>query len=403
MQKQLGAIFLVAGTTIGSGMIALPMVLAPLGIIPSFLLLLMIWGVVYHSALVNVELNLQTGQGSNLSSLGRHYSGPLASTLGLMSFKLLTYALLSVYIYGGTSILQKLLFNLTGKDYSTPLITTLYTLAVMLILLSSVRRIDHINRILFTGLLVVVAILIIGLSTSINFNHLPLTTPKVSSIFSWRQALPVVFTSFGFHIIFQALVRYCHMNKDMLKKAFFWGSLIPTVIYFFWTTSVLSIIYHSNPGFYAKLLENKVDVGDMIQQLSLISQWPAIQALSWWISILAILTSVIGVGLGLTHSWMHQLEHLAPRLTCKHMASVVLTILPAYLLALLVPNAFISILGFAGLILVIIAIFLPYYLFYKGRFQSFFYPLLSVKSLMIITIIIGLIITLSEIMNIFAR
>ena len=45
MQKLIGSILLISGTCIGNGMIALPMVLAKLGIIPS--IILMVYNVLY--------------------------------------------------------------------------------------------------------------------------------------------------------------------------------------------------------------------------------------------------------------------------------------------------------------------------------------------------------------------
>ena len=105
MQKQIGATMLVAGICIGSGMIALPMVLAKIGIIPSILLMLLMWAIIYYSALINLETNLQAGKAMSLGDLGRKFSGKIAELIGTTSFKILSYALLAVYIYGGSSIL----------------------------------------------------------------------------------------------------------------------------------------------------------------------------------------------------------------------------------------------------------------------------------------------------------
>ncbi|BDU60741.1 hypothetical protein FLA4_11510 [Candidatus Rickettsia kotlanii] len=52
------------------------------------------------------------------------------------------------------------------------------------------------------------------------------------------------------------------------------------------------------------------------------------------------------------------------------MTASIVTILPAYIVAVVVPNAFIIILGFAGMILVIIAILLPVYLLYKAKINN---------------------------------
>ncbi|AFC74992.1 tryptophan/tyrosine permease family protein [Rickettsia parkeri str. Tate's Hell] len=51
------------------------------------------------------------------------------------------------------------------------------------------------------------------------------------------------------------------------------------------------------------------------------------------------------------------------------MTASIVTILPVYIVAV-VPNAFIIILGFAGMILVIIAILLPVYLLYKVKINN---------------------------------
>ena len=87
MYKQIGAILLVAGTCIGSGMIALPMVLAKLGLIPSILLMVMIWFIMYYTSLVNLELNLQAGHGLSLGALGKYFSGRTAELIGTVSLK----------------------------------------------------------------------------------------------------------------------------------------------------------------------------------------------------------------------------------------------------------------------------------------------------------------------------
>ncbi|MGL5626830.1 MAG: aromatic amino acid transport family protein [Candidatus Rhabdochlamydia sp.] len=70
MHKKMGAILLIAGTCIGSGMIALPLVLAKIGLVPSILIMLLIWFIMHYTSLVNLELNLQANQGLPLGKLG---------------------------------------------------------------------------------------------------------------------------------------------------------------------------------------------------------------------------------------------------------------------------------------------------------------------------------------------
>ena len=399
MNKKIGAIMLIAGTCIGSGMIALPMLLAKLGIIPSILLMLSMWFIVYYTSLINVELNLQARTGLSLGALGRRFSGKIAEYIGTGSFKLLSYALLSVYIYGGTSVLQKMLEASYNQQYAFHDLASLYAFTAIILLLLPIKFLDYVNRFLFIGLLAVVLVMIIGLLSSINWNHLPLFANNYTDLSIWRMIIPVSFTAFGFQVIFHTLTNYCNKDVKLLKLAFFWGSLIPALIYILWTSSILSAVYQDNPIFYQTMVKGKVEIGELIQELSNIAKWPFVQLLVWWISSLAIITSVLGVGMGLNDS----IHNMLPSKLSNKFISVVLTIIPAYIVTILIPNAFISVLGFAGMILVIIAILLPIYLFYKAKITNLNYAELKHNWLIILSLVIGIIIMMCEVLNMLMR
>ena len=393
MHKQIGAILLVAGTCIGSGMIALPMVLAQLGIVPSTLLMLAIWLVMYCTSLVNLELNLQAGRGLSLGGLGRHFSGKYAEAIGLVSIKLLSYALLAVFLYGSASVAAKLLHAETSH------ITLLIALLSTLMLLLPLKLLDYLNRLLFVGLLAVITILVAGLASMINWSDLPLFAPNYKDFAVWRA---VVFTSFGFQVIFHTLTNYCNKDVLTLKRAFFYGSLIPAIVYIIWTSSVLSVVHHESPQFYQHMLTGKIEVGDLVSELSVIAKWQAVQILVWWISLLAIITSILGVGVGLCDSLNTMFAGKLKHARLRNIAAAVVTILPAYLVAILVPNAFIAVLGFAGMILAVIAVLLPIYLLKQAKPHKLFYPSLSRQWLLYICVACGVLIIGCEAINMLA-
>ncbi len=402
MNKQTGAIMLVAGTCIGSGMIALPMTLAKIGIIPSILLMLLTWLLMYFSSLITVELNLQAGKGMALGALGRKFSGKIAEAIGTSSFKILSYALVAVYIYAGSSVIQKLLESTTTIKYSFNSIALIYAVAICLLFLLPIRIIDYINRFLFVGLMVVIAILIMGLAATINWSNLPLFADNYSDISAWQILIPVVFTSFGFQGSCHSFANYCNMNPKTLKRSLLWGSFIPMMVYIIWNSSSLAVIYNDNPNFYQQVNKGEVEVGDLIKELSEIAKWQSMQLLVWWITIFAIITSVLGVGLGLYDSVKAMIPIKNPGIIHNFLSSV-FTIYPAYLVTILVPNPFIKVLGFAGMILAIIAIMLPIYLFYKAKITKINYKILNSRWLMSLTAIIGMVIISSEIFNIINR
>jgi tyrosine-specific transport protein len=393
MNKKTGAIPLVAGTCIGSGMIALPMVLAKLGLVPSVLLMLLVWALMYYTSLVNLELNLQAGQGLSLGALGRYFSGPIAELVGTVSLKLLSYALLAVFIYGGSSVLQELIESKLAKNFSFELIASCYALVTSVVLLLPIKFIDYFNRLLFVSLLGVVTILIAGLAVSIEWGDLPLFSQQYTELSSWAAVVPVVFTSFGFQVIFHTLTNYCNKEVKTLKKAFFWGSLIPAIVYILWTCSTLSVVHHDSPAFYSQMIEGKAEVGELIQVFSTITKWESVQLLVWAISLLAITTSVLGVGAGLFES-IRSMPYTNNRL----LASIA-TVLPAYAVVMCVPNAFIAVLGFAGMILAVIAVLLPVYLLRRLKTEKRYYHELQKKGLLYLSTAAAIAVIASELFN----
>jgi tyrosine-specific transport protein len=402
MRKQTGSIMLVAGTCIGTGMIALPMTLAKIGIVPSILFMLFTWILMYFTSLITIELNIQAGKGMALGALGRRFSGKIAEAVGTSSFKILSYALVSVYIYAGSSVIQTLLESSNPQEYSFNMIASLYALVACLLFLLPIKLIDYVNRFIFVGLMVVISILIIGLVATINWSNLPLFTEGYDEISAWQILIPVVFTSFGFQGSCHSFANYCNLNPKTLKRALLWGSFIPMVVYIIWNTSSLAVVYNDNPQFYSQVAKGEVEVGDLIKELSDIAKWQSMQLLVWWVTIFAIITSLLGVGIGLCDSIKAMLPIREEGLKRNVLASII-TILPAYLVAMLVPNAFINVLGFAGMILAIIAIILPIYLFYKAKITKLNYEILKSRWLIIATFIIGVVIILSEISNIMMR
>jgi len=401
LNKQIGAISLIAGTAIGVGMLALPMVLAGLGLIPSVLLMLGLWALVYYTVLMSVELNLQAGKGMAIGALGERFSGPIAKWIGTLSLKLLSYTLLAVYIHGSSSIIQKLLAHTIGQEYAFQSIAMLYAFFIAFILLWPIKWLDYINRLLFLGLLAVIAALIVNLGFATSWQHLPLFPPTVSDFSVWHAAIPVILTSFGFQTISHTVVNYCNRDKQTLKRAFFWGSLIPIIVYVIWICTALTALNYHNPEFYQQLIAGNAEIGDVIRELSRTSHWHIIQLLWWWISILAIVTSVIGVGLGLVDALKEQLNSVSNSDSIRKFIAVIITVLPPYLVALIVPNAFLLLLKFAGMILVVIAILLPIYLLHQAKIKNFFYLELRHRGLWLIASVIGAGIVFCELLNIF--
>jgi len=392
--KTISGILFVAGTCIGSGMIALPMELAKIGLIPSIIVMLCIWAVIYHTAIINIELNLQAGKGLALGNLCKFFSGRKAAIVGALSLKILSYILLAAFIDGGSSTIRELIpANKIDIKFC-------YVMIIILILSLPPNLIQKINNTLFIGLISIIGILVFCLMLTVNWTHIPLFGDSWNDASAWCAVLPIIFTSFGFQVIFHTLTDYCNKDSKVLNRVFFFGSLIPALVYIIWNCSVLGAIYENAPDFYLKMSTQKIEVGELVKNLTLIAKVEVVQILIWWIAILAIITSVIGIGLGLTSTIKSQLTNIISNTLIRHYLSVIATVLPGYLIVICIPNVFIAGLSFAGMILSFIAIILPIFLFKSVKENDLYYPILKNKILIYISFFVGLLIIVCEIFNI---
>lgn len=400
MKKLYLSMSLVAGTSVGAGMLALPMVLCTLGIIPTIGLILGTWFFMYISGLLGLELNLRAGQGLPLSTLAKRYSGSVASVLSMISFIFLIYALLCAYIYGGASVVQTLLEAHLGWHSHPETITCGYAAFLSLLLMISVEKILQVNRLLLLLLFVTFFLLLSGLVSKVDVGHMPLIAPTIDRLHSWTHAIPILFTSYGFQVIFHTLTNFCNQDTALLKRAVFWGSLIPAFVYITWTVGTLSVLYYHRPEAYDQLIQGHLDVGTFIQILAQTATWSIVQVLASLITLLAILKSSLGVGLGLLETWQSYFKDKLSRGSLQSVA-LMLTIVPPLLISLWVPQLFLKALSFAGLSLTMIAIFIPLWLITRPALkkQSAFYPLTQNSTLQWFCFCFGLMVVLCECFN----
>lgn len=385
MHRYLTSVCLIAGTCIGGGMLALPLVLAKLGIIPSLLIMIFIWLLTYYTSLISVELNLQCEKGESLGSLGKIFSGNKAQYIGDISVKLLSYALLAAFLYGFSSILQRLMNEYFNCQASILFFETIVALISLISLLFPVKIVSKLNNAAFIGFIFIFLVSIVITTAFTDYKQVPwIVNCSTSNIVS---IITVVFTSFGYQVIFHILRDYCGKNPKMLKNVFFWGSAIPTIVYMLWTISSLSATFKASPNFFIQIIEGKAEVGAFVGELSNILGFSGFQAMIWIMAILAIFTSILGVGVGLVETMKLSLKPFVQNRYVRKVTSTLIIIIPAYTIAAVVPNAFIRILGFAGAILVIIAILLPAYLFYKAKIKKPFIHELKILPIALCVII----------------
>lgn len=390
--KIFGSTLIIAGTTIGAGMLALPLASAGIGFGTSLLIMIALWALMAFTALLMVEIHQYADKDATLHTLAKQILGQKGKWIASFAMLFLFYSLCAAYIAGGGAQFTHRLTEFAGIEISNPLGTLLFTLLVAFVVTIGTSTVDKVNRLLFAGKMVAMIIVLSFLAPNVSQSYL-LSMPLEQGLIV--AAIPVIFTSFGFHGSIPAIVNYLDGDTPSLRKAILIGSAIPLIIYIFWQIVTLGVV--SQP----QLVENSglsaliVTLGQTVHQSNLSS-------IIGVFADLALLTSFLGVSLGLFEFMGDTIKK--KNIPLHRMAASVITYLPPLVFALFYPQGFIMALGYAAIALTILAIFLPIVMVIKVRSNQVFqlqggtqYQVRGGKLALTMTATIGLMIVTSQI------
>ena len=103
--RTLGSILIVAGTTIGAGMLAMPLASAGVGFGVTFGLLITLWALMCYTALLLLEVYQHVPADMGLGSLAARYLGRYGQWATGFCMLFLLYALTAAYISGAGELL----------------------------------------------------------------------------------------------------------------------------------------------------------------------------------------------------------------------------------------------------------------------------------------------------------
>lgn len=356
--KIFGSTLIIAGTTIGAGMLALPLASAGIGFSISLMIMVSLWALMSFTALLMVEVHQEAHSNATLHTLAKQILGPKGKLIASFSMLFLFYALCAAYIAGGGAQFATRVTQWFGVQVDGALATTLFTLLVATIVTIGTSTVDKVNRVLFTLKIVAMIAVLFFLAPNVSQAYL-LSMPIEQGLVV--ASIPVIFTSFGFHGSIPAIVRYLDGDTGSLRKAILFGSLIPLVIYIFWQIVTLGVVKQDD------LLANSALSG-LIAQLAITVHQSQLGTLVGVFADLALLTSFLGVSLGLFEFLGDTLKKQQEN--SNRVIAAVVTFTPPLGFALFYPQGFITALGYAAIALTVLAIFLPVAMVNKVRKQN---------------------------------
>jgi tyrosine-specific transport protein len=388
--KITGCTLLVTGTTIGAGMLGIPLSAIGLGYWTTIGLMLSMWVLTIAAAFLILEANLADPKHLHFNTMAAKTLGRFGQTIMTLSFLSLLYALTVAYIDGGSSLLSVGLKHFIGFDLANVPSAIIFTVVLGFFIYTSTRATDLLNR-GFMGikfvLLVLVAVLCVPQIDIVNLMENKTTTPS-----SLWLAIPVFFTAFGYHTIIPSLSQYANFDISVLKRSIILGSGISLVIYLLWQTLSFGIISQQ-----ALFSLDQNSVGNFIELMANIINKPSITLIINSFAHVALITSFLGVTLGL----FDFLRDILPKNKLNTRFSVaLLTFVPPLVIALISAQGFTQILAYAAAFLAILACVLPALMVYILRKRAkhlpyqtpggWFTPILVLLTgLLIIILVVG--------------
>jgi tyrosine-specific transport protein len=355
--RLLGGILLTIGTSIGAGMLALPISTAQVGFVDSVLFLTLSWLIMTVGALLVLEVNLYLPPDTNMISMAEKTLGPAGRYLTWLCYLGLLYSLLSAYISGGADILQNAVnqFNLNLPESVASII---FTLGLGLVVYHGIRLVDFLNRGLMLIKLMTLGLLILMIAPHISLSLLAEGEPGFIS-----GAVMILLASFGFASIIPSLRSYFDGDIPKLRKAIIIGSIIPLFSYIAWDAALMGVIPNT---IFSDIASSGHTTTALTDNLSITTQSLWIADFFRLFAAICMFTAFLGVSIGL-FDFLADGLHLRKN-GLQGRLVFALTFLPPLIVVLFYPAAYLKALQYAGLLCVILLVLLPTAMAYRGRY-----------------------------------
>ena len=331
MGHLVGGTLLIAGTTIGVGMLALPVATGPSGFLPSVSIYFLCWVFMICTALLLVEASLWLPPDTSFISMADRLLGPIGRNVYWAAYLFLFVTVMIAHVAGGGSILC----DITGWHLSNRISSLIYVAVIAPVVYLGARSVDRINLFLITGVILSYLAFVVVAIDHVN--------PQLLTFTNWGKAwiaLPILFTAFTFQVIIPTLMTYMNRDVPKIRQAIFIGSSIPLVIYLVWEYIILGIVPPDSLAVAARHGQNAV--GPLREFVAS----PSIFTIGKIFAFFALTTSFIPLALSF-------FDFLADGLKIKKVGmkkvGLVLTIfgIPT-IFALIYPDIFLVALGYAG-------------------------------------------------------
>ncbi len=327
----IGGTLLIAATTIGVGMLALPLATGAGGFLPATMIYLLTWFFMLCTGLLLLEVCTWMPTDANLITMTHRLLGPIGQAVCWVVYLFLFLTAMIAHVSGGGETLTSLL----GGGLPNWAAILIYVLIFSPIVYLGTKSVDRLNLVLMGGVLISYGLFIFTSAKSVQSNLL--------SHIDWGQAwpaLPILLTAFTYQLIIPTLMTYMDRNVKKVRLTIILGTAIPLTVYVVWELLILGII----PVDRLVLGESRGEIATVA--LKEVLNNPIIFKIGSWFAFFVLTTSYIAMALAFVDFLADGLK--VKKVGFKKVGLCLAVFAPPTIIALIYPGLFITALRFAG-------------------------------------------------------
>ena len=336
----LGSAFIICGSSIGGGMLALPSISSSSGFYPSLVSNIICWLFTMLTGLFLMDVCIWSKKNEvHLSSIAENYLGKIGKYAVIFLFLFLYECLLISYFSGGVPCLQNVLSSISAaKPMQLPETITFIGFGAFIFILVTLGTawIDRVNFLMMIGL-VLCFFGFVGLGSS----NVESKLLNQSNWLGFATPIPIMIGAYGFHNVVPSLVYYLKKDRKRIKQSIVIGTLIPLVVYSIWQWLTLGSIP-------SNILQSANESGGIpiIDALFQITHSSLLKSLAFGFTAFAIITSLVGVSFSMV-DFLGDTSGLSPH-GINRIGLSLATVLPPLTVAYFYPNLFVTVFGYAA-------------------------------------------------------
>jgi tyrosine-specific transport protein len=287
----ISALFLVAGTCIGGGMLALPVATGVSGFLPSIAMMIICWLSMTATALLLLEVSLWMEEGVHIITMTSRILGVPGKAVSWCLYLFICYASIVAYTAGGgvqiASASQAYFHFPLSKHWGA----VIFILIFGAVIYFGSRIVGRVNAVLFIAM-IAAYIALVGMGV-------PEVKPQLLFQHQWAgsiMAIPLLLTSFSFQTMVPSLTPYLKRHAKGLRIAIVGGTFLAFLIYAVWQWLILGIVPVEGSYGLAEALERGEPATEFLRE-HVEGRW--ISVVAEYFAFFAIVTSFLGMALGL--------------------------------------------------------------------------------------------------------